>query len=304
MTEYSPTDLAAQLKKGLLSFPVTHFTDDLAFDEGGYRKHLAWLAEYPVAGLFAAGGTGEGFSLTPSETEQVVRAAVVEVAGAVPVLAPAIGGTANAIAQAHAAEAAGADGLLLMPPYLTEASQPGLVEHVTRVCEATGLGVVVYSRANAVLLDEAVAVLAERNPTLIGFKDGVGNIEQMTRTYARVGDRLTYIGGLPTAETFALPLLQLGVSTYSSALFNFAPQWAIEFYDAARAEDRAEVYRRLNEFVIPYLDIRDRTAGYAVSIVKGGLAAIDRPAGPVRPPLTDLRDDEVAELRDLIARIA
>ena len=304
MTEYSPTDLAAQLKSGLLSFPVTHFTDDLQFDEPAYRKHLGWLAEYPVAGLFAAGGTGEGFSLTFDETDRVVRAAVDEVAGAVPVLAPATGSTANAIAQARAAEAAGADGLLLMPPYLTESSQAGLVEHVSQVCQATGLGVVVYSRANAVLNDVSVAAIADRNPTLIGFKDGVGSIEQMTRTYARVGDRLMYVGGLPTAETFALPLLQLGVSTYSSALFNFVPQWAIEFYDAVIAQDRDEVYRRLNEFVLPYLDIRDRTAGYAVSIVKGGLTAIGRPAGPVRPPLTDLLESEVAELRDLIARIS
>lgn len=304
MTEYSPIDLAAQLKSGLLSFPVTHFTEDLQVDEEGYRKHLSWLADYPVAGLFAAGGTGEGFSLSLEETDQVVRAAVDEVAGAMPVLAPATGSTSNAIAQAKAAEAAGADGILLMPPYLTEAGQAGLVEHASRVCEATGLGVIVYSRANAVLRDEAVEQLAERNPTLIGFKDGVGNIEQMTRTYARVGDRLIYVGGLPTAETFALPLLQLGVSTYSSALFNFAPKWAVEFYDAVRAQDRDEVYRRLNEFVIPYLDIRDRTAGYAVSIVKGGLTAIGRPAGPVRPPLTDLREDEIDELRELIARIS
>jgi 5-dehydro-4-deoxyglucarate dehydratase len=94
------------------------------------------------------------------------------------------------------------------------------------------------------------------------------------------------------------------VSTYSSALFNFVPQWAIEFYDAVIAQDRDEVYRRLNEFVLPYLDIRDRTQGYAVSIVKGGLAAVGRPAGPVRPPLTDLLESEVAELRDLIARIS
>jgi 5-dehydro-4-deoxyglucarate dehydratase len=304
VSDYSPNDLAAQLKSGLLSFPVTHFHDDLSFDEAGYRKHLSWLAEHPVAGLFAAGGTGEGFSLTAEETDQVVRAAVSSVAGAVPVLAPATGSTVNAVAQARAAEAAGADGLLLMPPYLTEASQAGLVEHVSRVCEATDLGVIVYSRANAVLVDTTVALLADRNPTLIGFKDGVGNIEQMTRTYARVGDRLTYIGGLPTAETFALPLLELGVSTYSSALFNFAPDFAVAFYDAVRRQDRDEVYRRLNDFVIPYLDIRDRTPGYAVSIVKGGLAAVGRPAGPVRPPLTDLTAGEVDELRDLLAAIA
>ena len=296
MTAYSPADLAEQLKSGLLSFPVTHFTPDLELDLDAYRQHLAWLAEHPVAGLFAAGGTGEGFSLSLAETDAVVRAAVSEVAGRTPVLAPATGATVNAVAQARAAADAGADGILLMPPYLTEAGQDGLYEHVSRVCEATGLGVVVYSRANAVLHAPTVARLADANPTLIGFKDGIGNVEQMTRTYATVGDRLMYIGGLPTAETFALPLLQLGVSTYSSALFNFVPEWAVAFYDAVRRQDTDEVYRRLREFVLPYLDIRDRTPGYAVSIVKAGLEAIGRPAGPVRPPLTDLRPDERAEL--------
>ena len=235
----------------------------------------------------------------------MVRAAVDEVAGTVPVLAPATVSTAHADRAGQTAEAAGADGLLLMPPYLTEAGQDGLVEHISRVCAATGLGVIVYSRANAVLPDQTVATLAERNPTLIGFKDGVGNVEQMTSTYARVGDRLTYIGGLPTAETFALPLLAARASAPTPQHCSTScPDWAIEFYGAFRAQDRPEDYRRLNEFVIPYLDIRDRVPGYAVSIVKAGLTAVGRPAGPVRPPLTDLNEQEVAELADLIKRIS
>jgi 5-dehydro-4-deoxyglucarate dehydratase len=303
MAKYSPQELAAQLKSGLLSFPVTHFDQDLEFDEARYRDHLSWLSGYPVAGLFAAGGTGEGFSLTAAEIDRVVRVAVDEVAGRVPVVAPATGGTASAVAQAKAAEAAGADGLLLMPPYLTEAGQEGLVEHVSAVCAATGLGVIVYSRANAVLNDRSVQVLAERNETLVGFKDGVGNIESLTRIYAGVGDRLAYIGGLPTAETFALPLLQLGMSTYSSAIFNFVPEFALGFYADVLAQDREAVYRRIREFVVPYLDIRDRTKGYAVSIVKAGLTAVGRPAGPVRPPLQNLTDGELAELTALINKI-
>ncbi|MEV4168149.1 5-dehydro-4-deoxyglucarate dehydratase [Nonomuraea sp. NPDC049709] len=303
MPSYSPQELATRLKSGLLSFPVTHFTADLEFDEAGYRDHLAWLSGYPVAGLFAAGGTGEGFSLTAAEIDRVVRVAVDEVNGKVPVVAPATGGTANAVAQAKAAEAAGADGLLLMPPYLTEAGQEGLVEHVSAVCRASGLGVIVYSRANAVLNDRSVAALAERNETLVGFKDGVGNIENLTRIYATVGDRLAYIGGLPTAETFALPLLQLGMSTYSSAIFNFVPQYALDFYADVRAQDRDAVYRRIREFVLPYLDIRDRMKGYAVSIIKAGLTAVGRPAGPVRPPLQNLTDGELAELTALINKI-
>jgi 5-dehydro-4-deoxyglucarate dehydratase len=303
VSHFSPTELAAQLKTGLLSFPVTHFHDDLSFNEAGYREHLSWLSRYDVAGLFAAGGTGEGFSLTPAEIDTVVRTAVSEVDGKLPVLAPATGGTAVAIAQAEAAEVAGADGLLLFPPYLTEAGQRGLIEHVSAVCRSTTLGVAVYSRANAILTDVSVAELAERNTNLVCLKDGVGNIEMMTRIYARLGDRLTYIGGLPTAETFALPLLQLGVSTYSSAIFNFVPEFALGFYADVLAHDRDTVYRKLNEFILPYLDIRDRMKGYAVSIVKAGLTAIGRSAGPVRPPLQDLTDDELAQLTDLIGKI-
>jgi 5-dehydro-4-deoxyglucarate dehydratase len=138
----------------------------------------------------------------------------------------------------------------------------------------------------------------------VGFKDGVGRIEQMTRIYARLGDRLAYVGGLPTAEVFALPLLQLGVTTYSSALFNFVPRFALEFYDAVRRQDQAEVYRMLREFVIPYTQLRDREQGYAVSIVKAGLKVIGRPAGPVRPPLTDLWPAELEELRVLVEKVA
>ena len=304
MTKYSPTELVTILGSGLLSFPVTHFDADLQFDESAYREHLEWLSGYPVAGLFAAGGTGEGFSLNAEETDRVVRTAIVGAAGKVPVLAPATGSTVNAVAQVRAAEEAGADGILLMPPYLTEAGQRGLVEHIGAVCAATSLGVVYYSRANAVLGADALEQACARNANLVGFKDGVGSIEQMTRTYAQLGDRLVYVGGLPTAEMFALPLLQLGVTTYSSAIFNFVPQFALDFYDAVRRQDQVTVYEMLNDFVIPYTKIRDRESGYAVSIVKAGLAAVGRPAGPVRPPLSDLTDAERDELQALVDKVA
>lgn len=304
MSLMPPADLAARLTTGLLSFPVTHFDDDLEFDEPRYREHLAWQAGRGVSGLFAAGGTGEGFSLTSAELDRVVRAAVGEVGGEVPIVAPAGGGTSQAVEQARSAQQAGADGLLLLPPYLTEATQAGLAAHVTAVCAATELGVIVYSRANAVFEDVTVAALAERCPNLIGLKDGVGDIERMTRTYARVGDRLIYIGGLPTAETFALPLLHLGVNTYSSALYNFLPDFALRFFGAVREQDRGTVYDMLNDFVIPYLDIRNRAKGYAVSIIKAGLTAVGRHGGRVRPPLTDLTAEDAADLATLIAKVA
>ncbi|MFE5195985.1 5-dehydro-4-deoxyglucarate dehydratase [Streptomyces sp. NPDC057651] len=300
-SSYTPSELGRRIGSGLLSFPVTHFTaDELSFDESAYRDHITRLAEYEVGGLFAAGGTGELFSLTGSEVERVVAAAVRSAPEDTPVLAPAGYGTRTAVEYAQAAERAGADGILLFPPYLTEAGQEGLADHVEAVCRATSLGVIVYSRANAVYTAPTLARIADRCPNLIGYKDGVGDIDAMTRIRTRLGERLTYIGGLPTAEMFALPYLELGVTTYSSAIFNFLPEFALEFYGAVRERKHDTVIKLLDDFVLPYTEIRNRRPGYAVSIVKAGMTAVGHSAGPVRPPLTDLTQDELAELTTLI----
>jgi len=301
MARMAPAELAKKTGSGLLSFPVTHFTKDFAFDESPYREHIEWLLNFAPAGLFAAGGTGEFFSLTLPEFASVVSAAVQQATGRVPVVAGCGYGTAIAKQFAKAAETAGADGLLLLPPYLVNSEPAGLVAHVEAVCKSTDLGVIFYNRDNAILNENAIERLCERCPNLVGFKDGYGDIELMTRIYARVGDRLTYIGGLPTAETFALPYLEMGVTTYSSAIFNFLPEFAQAFYAAVRRRDREEVFKRLREFVLPYIEIRNRRKGYAVSIVKAGMRAIGRPAGPVRTPLTDLDESEMDMLRQLIA---
>lgn len=296
----NPSELARKIGEGLLSFPVTHFKQDLTFDETLYREHISWLLKFKPAGLFAAGGTGEFFSMGLGEFKQVVKAAVDETDGRVPVLAGCGYGTAIAKELAKSAEDAGADGILLLPPYLVNSEPAGLAAHVEAVCASTSLGVIVYNRDNAVMDDVTLAKLCDRCPNLIGFKDGYGDIELMTRIYARLGDRLIYIGGLPTAETFALPYLEMGVTTYSSAIFNFVPQFAQDFYAAVRKRDHEKVYAGLREFVLPYIGIRNRRKGYAVSIVKAGLNAIGRPAGPVRPPLVDLTQTELEELTKLI----
>jgi 5-dehydro-4-deoxyglucarate dehydratase len=303
MSEYSPQDVREALGRGLLSFPVTHFTEDRDLDLAGYRKHIGWLGGFPAAGLFAAGGTGEFFSLSPAEVAQVLRVAVSEAPDDVPILGAAGYGTRLAVEMARDAQAAGADGLLLLPPYLVKPDQAGLVAHVQAVCNATDLGVVVYHRDNGLFAPDSVARLAETCENLIGFKDGVGDLELVTALHATLGDRLRYICGLPTAEVFARPYAEAGVTTYSSAIFNFAPEFALRFFDAVRGGDSETVDAGLRDFVLPYVDIRNRGAGYAVAIVKAGMTAIGRSAGPVRPPLTDLTPDELQELSLLVERV-
>ena len=300
---FTPEALKAKLPTGLLSFPVTDFTPSGDLDVDGYRRRLEWLSPYGTATLFAAGGTGEYFSLTPGEFSQVVKAAVEGAAGQVPIVAGAGYGPRTAIEYAKEAERLGAAGILLMPPYLTETSQAGLRAHIAAVCKATSLGVIVYNRANCRLKPETLAAVAEECPNLIGFKDGVGDIEAMTAVYSALGDRLTYLGGLPTAEVYAAAYLAMGVPTYSSAVFNFIPRTAQDFYAAVTTGDMTTVNRLLKDFFFPYLAIRNRQPGYAVSIVKAGAGIIGRGAGPVRSPLSDLTAEEKQSLRALIEKL-
>ena len=299
-----PCELAKKIGEGLLSFPVTHFTAKYEFDETAFREHISWLLDYKPAGLFAACGTGEFFSLTLEEFSAVAKAAVDEARGNAPVVVGCGYGTAMAKQFARAAEASGADGILLLPPYLLKPDPAGLVAHVRAVCESTSKGVIFYNRDNAIANEVVLEQMCDRCPNLVAFKDGHGDIELMTRIYARLGDRLTYIGGLPTAETFALPYLEMGVTTYSSAIFNFMPKFAQEYYAAVRRRNHQFVYQSLREFVLPYLELRNRRNGYAVSIVKAGMNAVNRPAGPVRTPLTDLDAEESQALARLIARMS
>ncbi|KAF1047960.1 5-dehydro-4-deoxyglucarate dehydratase [Xylophilus sp.] len=298
-----PIELKKHLSDGLLSFPLTDFDKELRFDAKSYAARIEWLAPYGATVLFAAGGTGEFFSLEPGEYFDVVKTAVDAANGVVPIVAGAGGGTTLAIKYAKEAERAGAHGLLLMPTYLTETSQEGLVAHVQAVARSVKIGVIYYNRGAHRLTAESIEKLADTVPNLIGYKDGVGDIELAVGVHRRVGDRLAFIGGLPTAEVYAAAYRALGVPVYSSAVFNFIPRTAVTFYQAVSRGDTATVNRLLDDFFLPYLKIRNRGQGYAVSIVKAGAAIVGRSAGPVRPPISDLKPDEIEDLRALIAKL-
>ncbi|MCP1403441.1 5-dehydro-4-deoxyglucarate dehydratase [Achromobacter insolitus] len=299
----TPQELKQIVSEGLLSFPVTDFDSNGDFNARGYAQRLEWLAPYGATALFAAGGTGEFFSLAPEEYADVIRTAVQTCAGKVPILAGAGGPTRTAIAYAQEAERLGAKGILLLPHYLTEASQQGIAAHVEQVCKSIKIGVIVYNRAQSRLSADSLAQLAERCPNLVGFKDGVGDIEAMVRIRRKLGDRFSYLGGLPTAEVYAAAYRALGVPVYSSAVFNFVPRTAMDFYRAIAAGDHDTTNRLLDDFFLPYLEIRNRVPGYAVSIVKAGAKLVGHDAGPVRAPLTDLQANELEMLDALIRKL-
>ncbi len=299
----NPQELKSIMSSGLLSFPLTDFDAQGNFDPKGYAARLEWLAPYGASALFAAGGTGEFFSLTADEYPAIIKTAVDTCRGKVPIIAGAGGPTRFAIQCARVAEKAGAHGILLLPHYLTEAGQEGLIAHVEAVCKSVKFGVIVYNRNVCKLTPESLAILADRCPNLIGFKDGVGNIETMSSIYMKMGDRFAYLGGLPTAEVYAAAYKALGTPVYSSAVFNFIPKTAMDFYEAVRTDDMATQHRLLKTFFMPYLELRNRCEGYAVSIVKAGATLVGHSAGPVRAPLTDLKPGEMEQLKALIDKL-
>jgi 5-dehydro-4-deoxyglucarate dehydratase len=295
-----PQELKARISSGLLSFPVTYFEPNGDYAPEPYRKSVAKAAANGAAILFAAGGTGEFFSIAPDEYPRIVADAVAGAGKTVPIVAGCGYGTRMAVQFARSAEASGAAGILLLPHYLIQAEQAGLYAHVKAVCDAVRIGVIVYNRDNSVLTAETVARLAESCPNLIGFKDGYGDIELVLKITTLIGDRLAYIGGMPTHEVFAAPYFAAGVKSYSSAVYNFIPKAALRFHAAIVQGDTRASGEMLRRFFYPYLAIRNRGRGYAVSIVKAGMRVMGEEPGPVRSPLTDLNPQEHRDLEKLL----
>ncbi|AYD01571.1 5-dehydro-4-deoxyglucarate dehydratase [Neorhizobium sp. NCHU2750] len=295
----TPEEIKAALGAGLLSFPVTHFDAEGEFKQDSYQQHIEWLSGFEAPVLFAAGGTGEFFSLSPDEVPTIVRAAK-EASGNTAIVSGCGFGTKVGVEMAKAVEKAGADGVLLLPHYLIDAPQEGLYQHVKKICQSVGIGVMVYNRDNSILHVDTLQRLCDECPNLIGFKDGTGEIGLVRQITATIGDRLMYLGGMPTAELFAEAYLGAGFTTYSSAVFNFVPGLAVEFYKALRAGNRTRCEEILKDFFYPFMTLRARRKGYAVSAIKAGVRLQGFDAGKVRPPLDDLTREEEEILHKLI----
>jgi 5-dehydro-4-deoxyglucarate dehydratase len=274
----NPQELKHTLSSGLLTFPVTDFDAAGNFRPATYAQRLDWLTAYRPRVLFATGALGEFFSLTPQEFVDVIRTAVDTCRGKIPIIAGAGGATRMAIAHAQEAQRLGAQGVLLLPHYLTEASQQGLAAHVGAVCRSVSLGVIVYNRGLCRLNPDVLEQLAERCANLVGFKDGLGDIELMVSIRRRLGERLAYVCGLNAAEVSAAPYKALGVPVYASAVFNFIPKSAMVFYNALACDDQVTMSRLIDRFFLPYLEIRNRREGNAVSIIKAGVRLIGHDA--------------------------
>lgn len=289
---------------GILFFPVTPFTADGTIDHDLLAAHVAAGVDSGAGGVFPACGTGEFHALSASEASSVVATAVTAVAGRVPVFAGAGGALGHAIEVAKAAADAGADGLLILPPYLVGGTQSGLAAYVEQIVEAADLPVIIYHRGSAQYSVETVRRLVA-NPKVVGFKDGTGDIgmtQLIVRAVAEEGrSDFAFFNGLLTAELTQGAYRGIGVPLYSSAAFAMAPDIANAYYRAYADGDEAQRLALLDGFYRPLVELRDETPGFGVSLIKAGLRLSGLAVGSVRAPLVDPTPAQEERLAEILA---
>lgn len=297
------TDTVRRLREGMargvLSFPLTSFRADGSLDPDGFRAHLAARLAAAPGAVFPACGTGEFFSLDEDEYRRVVRIAVEETAGRVPVVAGTGYGWAQALRFARIAEEEGADALLVLPHYLVAAPQDGLVAQLERIASGTRLPLVAYQRGQVAFTPDSLRRVAAL-PGVIGLKDGHSDLDRLQRLTLAAPEGFLFFNGAATAEIQARAYAAVGVPAYSSAVHAFAPEIADAFFTALTADDRGTTDKLLRDFYVPFVELRDRVPGYSVSLVKAAARLRGAPVGPVRAPLTDPAAADLAELRTLL----
>jgi 5-dehydro-4-deoxyglucarate dehydratase len=294
-----PNELRQKLQ-GVIAFPTTPFKSDLSLHLEGLRYNLRSLLKHPVCAVVAAAGTGEIHSLSQAEQLAVVKTTVEEVKGRVPVLAGTGFNMPIAIELAQQAAAAGASGILAFPPYYGTDVGDGLVLYYRGIAAATHLGMIIYSRDWFAPSATSVERLAQEIPNLIAWKDGQADIRRYQMIRQHVGDRLHWIGG--AGDDMVPGYYSMGIRTYTSSIANVAPKLSLRLHELASAGHSTELSKLMNELVIPLYALRARRKGYEVSAMKAMMDMIGMAGGPVRPPLVDLRPDEIKLLQATMER--
>ncbi|HJT67979.1 MAG TPA: 5-dehydro-4-deoxyglucarate dehydratase [Pyrinomonadaceae bacterium] len=284
---------------GVIAFPVTPFKDDLSLDLPGLHVNLNKLLEYPVAAIVAAGGTGEMYSLTPAEYLRVIELTALAVEDRVPVIAGVGFGQRLGVEMAQAAEKAGADGLLVFPPYYPQADDEGLFEYYRSIAKATRLGMIVYSHDWARFTPSVVERLTSL-ANLVAWQDGHGDIRQLQSLMHCVGERLVWIGG--AGDDMIGVYYGIGIRVFSSSIATVAPALSLKLHELAAANDTEALAELLESCIIPLYELRSRRRGYEVSAMKAMMDMIDLNGGPVRPPLVNVTAQELDELRTIVSR--
>lgn len=276
---------------------VTPFTPaGTALDADRAAKLAADLISRGCEGLVLNGTTGESPTTSDAEKRQLISAVREAVGASVPLVAGVgTADTAHTVELARQAEAAGADGLLVVPPYYSRPPQAAVEAHFRRVADATGLPVMLYDipgRTGTRIEPDTMLRLAG-HPRITAVKDCAYDLLGTTKVIAR-----TALAVYSGCEELNLPLYALGGAGFVSTVANVAPAETRAVLDAFDAGDTAEA-ARLNRRLLPLTELMTASGLPGAVTAK---ALLD--AGPLREPLQPADPGAVAGLRRAYAESA
>ena len=283
---------------GSLVALVTPMFEDGSLDWEAYRKLIDWHIQEGTDGLVVVGTTGESPTVSVDEHAELIRVAVEQAAGRIPVIAgTGANSTQEAIELSRFAKASGAAYALSVTPYYNKPGQEGLYPHFRTIAEAVELPVILYNvpgRTGADLANDTVLRLAEV-PGIVGIKDATGNLERGTDLILRAPQNFALYSG---DDASALAYQLLGGHGVISVTANVAPRLMHELCAAARAGHVQEA-RTINAKLF---QLHTRLFCEANPIpVKWAVETLGRIPGGIRLPLTRLADGNHARIREAMA---
>jgi len=283
---------------GVFPAITTPFRDDGTLDETFLAGHVRWLVDRGCRGIVALGSLGEGATLTFAEKIRILEVCREALGGRAPLVAGISGlSTAGCVQLARAAEEAGAEGLLVLPPYVYNGSWRETEAHFSAVITATPLSCMIYNNPIAYGADLRVPEIRElaRHPNVHGVKDSSGDVRRVTALREAFGDRLALFAGL---DDMVVECALLGADGWVAGLVNAFPDESVRLFELARA-GRVQPAWRLYEWFLPLL--RFDTVPSFVQLIKLVQAQVGRGSEVVRAPRLPVAGAERAAALEVIS---
>lgn len=286
---------------GILGFPTAPLNESGNIDEKALAINVDYLIREGLTSIFIACGSGEFHAISRSEYQTMVEVAIETADGRVPVYTGVGGNIKDAMELVKLSEDLGADGYLILPPYLVNGEQEGLYNYYKTIVQSSELNAILYNRDNAIVNLNTLQRLVDEFPQIVALKDGHGDMELNLELSQTIGDRLEWFNGMPFAEITMPAYVNIGYSAYSSAMSNYMPHISKLYYDAlleGNEELAKEIYVNV---LLPINRIRKARKGYAVSLIKAGMEIQGFPiANTVRPPCIPVESGHYEELKKII----
>jgi 4-hydroxy-tetrahydrodipicolinate synthase len=283
---------------GVYAVVCTPFTENEELDEATLRRHIGFLLDAGVHGIIPTGSTGEFAALSEAERKAVVDISIDEVKGRVPVVAGAAAvSTRDTIMYSQYAEEAGADGVMIVPPYYCNPTEREIYHHYKVVADSIHLPVLLYNNpwTSGVDMQPGLVERLSQIDNVAYIKESSGDMKRVSEIMRLCGNRMTVFCG---ADNLSLEMFAVGVQGWVAAPANAIPEQCVQLYELAAVKKDLEQARELYFKILPYFNALE--SGQYVQYVKASLEILGKPIGAPRKPLLRPTEEEYRRLEEIL----